>query len=35
MQFSKITFPVFQNTESNTSPNELLIKMQKIVNQKT
>ena len=35
MQFSKITFPVFQNTESNTSPSELLIEMQKIVNEKT
>ena len=30
MQFSKITFLVLQNTESNTLPSKLLIRIQKI-----
>ena len=34
IQFSKITFLVFQNTEANILPSELLIKMQKIINEK-
>ena len=34
IQFNKITFLVFQNTEANILPSELLIKMQKIINEK-
>ena len=30
MQFSKITFLLLQNTESNTLPSKLLIRIQKI-----
>ena len=34
MQFGKITFQVLQNTESNTLPSELLIRIRKIINEK-
>ena len=34
MQFSEITFLVPQNIESNTLPSELLIRIQKIINEK-
>ena len=34
MQFGKMTFQVLQNTESNTLPSELLIRIRKIINEK-